>query len=164
MFANGAALGGAAFPAETRPGEKYVLTKEIARPPHDLYLVAVATGPGVTAPYWPIERPYQPTSPSYTPRVMAVTNPVYIDGDRDGSWTSPRAYASAVIGRAGTDPARLIPALAGYDQAVAAQAAGLCQAAGRDVRSGEFPRRLAEAGGPVLRGFADFVATLPEAR
>jgi hypothetical protein len=162
VFANGVAVGGATFPAETRPGEKYALAKEIARPRHDLYLVAVATGPGVTAPYWPIERPYQPTSPSYTPRVMAVTNPVYIDGDLDGSWTSPRAYASIVIGREGTDPARLIPALTGYDEAVAAQAAGLCQAAGHDVRRGEFPRRLAKASEPVRRGFARFAATLPE--
>jgi hypothetical protein len=163
LFANGVAIGEATFPAEMRPGEKYTYTKEIMRPRHDAHLAAVGTGPGVTAPYWPIERPYQPTSPTYAPRVMAVTNPVDIDGDGDGSWTSPRAYAAAVIGREGTDPARLIPALAGYDEAVAAQAAGLCRAAGHDVRRGEFPRQLAGASEPVRRGFARFAVTLPEA-
>jgi hypothetical protein len=164
LFANGVAIGKEAFPVVMRRGEKHIYAREITRPRHDFYLVAVATGPGVTAPYWPIERPFQPTSQSYTPRVMAITNPVYVDCDRDGSWTSPRAYASAVIGHEGTDPARLLPALAGYDEAVAAQAAGLCQTAGIDVRRSEFARRLAEASEPVRRGFARFAATLPQPR
>ena len=51
-----------------------------------------------------------------------------------------------------------------FDEAVAAQAAGLCHAAGQDVRRGEFPRRLADASEPVRRGFARFATTLPGAR
>ena len=163
LFANGRAVGAERFPTEMRPGEKFIYTKEIPRPRHDVSLVAVASGPGVTAPYWPIERPYQPTSQPFTPRVMAITNPVYIDGDNDGAWTSPRAYASAVVGREGADPAKLLPALAAYDEAVAAQAAGLCQSTGHDVRRGEYPARLAEAHESVRQGFARFAATLPEA-
>ncbi|MDR3635636.1 MAG: CehA/McbA family metallohydrolase [Isosphaeraceae bacterium] len=163
LFANGRVIGAERFPAAMHPGEKYHFTKEIPRPPHDVSLVAVATGPGVTAPYWPIERPYQPTSPSFTPRVMAITNPVYVDGDNDGAWTSPLAYASAVIEREGIDPAKLLPALAAYDEAVAAQAASLCQAAGHDVRQGEFPGRLTKAHAAVRQGFAQFAAALAEA-
>jgi hypothetical protein len=56
----------------------------------------------------------------------------------------------------------LIPALAKYDEAIAAQAASLCQAAGRDVRDAEFDRLLAVAPAAVGRGFATFAATLPE--
>ena len=164
VYADGSLVGEDTMPAEMRPGAKRTFTMSIRRPRHDAYLVAVATGPGVTAPYWPTERPYQPASDSYTPRVMAVTNPIYIDGDGDGSWTSPRAYASALVRREGTDPGRLLPALAGYDEAVAAQAASLCHAAGRDLRAGEFPRLLAGASEPVRRGFARFLSTLPEPR
>src|SRR5262249_24121872 len=74
-------------------GEKAGVFWEIPRPRYDVHLVAVASGPGVTAPYWPIAPPYQPTSPTWTPRVLSVTNPIFIDGDGDGSWTSARAYA-----------------------------------------------------------------------
>jgi hypothetical protein len=163
LFANGVPVAEDRFPTVTRPGRKSTLTRAIARPRHDVYLVAMATGPGVTAPYWPIERPYQPSSPTYTSRVMAITNPIYIDGDGDGTWTSPLAYASAVVGRVGTAPDRLPAALGEYDEAVAAQAASLCQAAGHDVRTGDYPARLAEAREPVRRGFAGFAATLADA-
>jgi len=56
--------------------------------------------------------------------------------------------------RTGTDPAQLLPALAGYDEAIAAQAAGLCRNAGRDVRDPEFTRALKMAGESVQLGFA----------
>ena len=58
-------------------------------------------------------------------------------------------------------PEALLPALAACDEAIAAQAAGLCRAAGRDVRDAEFARLLAAAPEPVRRGFAAFAATLP---
>ena len=165
LFANGEIVVLATFPTVMQPGKKYTFTKQIPRPRHDLHLVAVATGPGVTAPYWPIERPFQPTSTSYTPRVMAITNPVYIDGDNDGSWTSPLAYASALVRREGTAPDKLIHSLADYDEAVAAQAAGLCQAMGHEVlRTGEYRAALAGASESVKRGFASFATTLTEAR
>jgi hypothetical protein len=160
LFANGVSIAEERFPVEMRPGVKFIYTKEIPRPRHDVSLVAVATGPAVTASYWPIERPYQPSSPLCTPRVMAITNPVYIDGDKDGSWTSPLVYASAVVRRTGTDPVTLIPALSTYDESVDVQAAGLCQTAGRDVSHGDFLDQLAEASQAVQRGFARFTATL----
>ena len=56
----------------------------------------------------------------------------------------------------------MLPALGAYDEAIAAQAAGLCRAAGRDVRDAEFARLLAAAPEPVRRGFAAFAATLPK--
>src|SRR5262249_48881499 len=34
----------------------------LPRPTHDQYIVAIASGPGVTAPYWPLAPPFQPTS------------------------------------------------------------------------------------------------------
>ncbi|MFI5455523.1 MAG: CehA/McbA family metallohydrolase [Isosphaerales bacterium] len=146
--------------AGARAGTKTEVTWEIPRPGHDIYLVAIASGPGVAAPFWAVPHPYQPSSRTWTPRVLGVANPIYIDGDGDAVWTSPMQYAKRMIERVGTQAARLLPALESYDEAVAAQAAGLCQAAGRDVRGPEFARLLRTAAGPVQRGFAAFTAVL----
>jgi hypothetical protein len=163
LFANGIKLREEAIGEESgsRPGLKAVVTWTITRPRHDWYLVAIGSGPGVTAPFWAIPRPYQPTSRTWTPRVLGIANAVYIDGDGDALWTSPRQYAERLIERTGTDPARLLPALREYDEATAAQAAALCQARGRDVQGPEFTRSLATAAEPVRRGFAAFAATIP---
>jgi hypothetical protein len=55
----------------------------------------------------------------------------------------------------------LIAELAKYDEAVAAQTASLCQAVGRDVRSGEFAELLKTALPHVQRGFAAYAKSLP---
>ncbi len=162
LFLNGVPLREERVESRAGGGEKARIVWEIPRPKYDAHLVVVASGPGVTAPYWPIAPPYQPTLPTWTPRVLSVTNPVFIDGDGDGAWTSARLYAVRNVERTGTDPARLLPELSGYDEAVASQAAGLCQAAGRDVRGPDFVRRLASAAEPVRHGFAAFGATLTD--
>jgi hypothetical protein len=132
----------------------------IPRPAHDVHLIAIATGPGVTAPYWPIPRPYQPSSRAWQARVIGSTNPIWIDADGDGEYTSPRAYAQSLIERTGPDPTKLLPALATFDEAVAIQAASLCQATGRDIRGFEFQRQLKTATETTQRGFAAFIKTL----
>ena len=74
----------------------------------------------------------------------------------------PRVRACAVIQKTGTDPGKLLPALASYDEAVAAQADGLCRTAGRDVTDVEFARALKVAGESVRLGFAAFQKTLTD--
>ena len=160
LFADGALVREAMIDAGTVPGEKARVVWDLPRPRHDVFLVAVATGPGVTAPYWPIPRPYQATSKAWTPRLLGLANPVFLDGDGDGKWTSSRSYAEALVGRVGTDPAKLLPALGDYDEAVSAQAAGLCRAAGRDLHGPEFAAALTSAAAPVRRGFAAFARGL----
>ena len=81
--------------------------------------VAIATGPGVTAPYWEISRPYQPTSKVVNPRVIGSTNPIWIDGDGDGRFTAARAYAAAIIRRTGGEAGKINTALNDHDAAVA---------------------------------------------
>jgi hypothetical protein len=44
----------------------------------------------VTAPFWRIPKPYQPTSTAWNPRVIGATNPIWIDCDGDGKFTPPR--------------------------------------------------------------------------
>ncbi len=124
LFANGIKVREQAI----TPGEqvrKAGVTWTLPRPSHDVHLVAIATGPGVTAPYWDTPRPYQPTSKTFTPRVVGSTNPIWIDGDSDGQFTAARGYAARLVGAAAGDAAKLSAALTGYDAAVAVQAADL---------------------------------------
>ncbi len=148
-------------PANGR-SEKAKVTWELGRPKYDFTLTVIASGPGVTQPFWPIPRPYQPSSLVWKPVVIGATNPILVDGDGDGVWTSPWAYAVSAIKRVGTDPAALIPALAPFGQATSVQAAGLCAQAGRDVRSERFTKALASAPAHVQQGFAAFAATIPK--
>ena len=123
--------------------------------------LAVRPGPGIRDLYWTLARPYQPDSPAWNPRVYGVTNPVWIDADGDGVFTAPRALAKNVVALHGQDTAALVAELGHYDEAVAAQAAGLLQARGTDVRAEAIGRLLQGAAEPVRRGFAAFAATLP---
>jgi hypothetical protein len=140
--------------------EKARVEWSIPRPPHDVALVAVASGPGVTAPYWPIPRPYQPTSTAWEPRVFAVTNPIRVDADGDGSWSSPRYYAQFLIEIFGADPTALFPTLSRYDEAVATQAAAFCLPEGQGERDPEYVRALKTAPEVVRRGFAAYEESL----
>jgi hypothetical protein len=160
LYANGVKVREARV--DLAPGAwKATVAWDLPRPPQDVSLVAVASGPGVTAPYWAIARPYQPTSREWSPRVFGITNPIDLDGDGDGTWTSPRAYAEAIVALVGTAPRALVPALRDHDEAVAIQAAELCRLAGRDLRGTDYTDALKDAPGPVRRGFAALAATGP---
>jgi hypothetical protein len=133
----------------------------LARPKHDVHLVAMATGPGVVAPFWAIPRPYQPISSRWESRVIGSTNPVWLDGDGDGRFTAARTYAKRVVNEYGRDPAKLISSLNGFDEAVAAQAASLCAAAGQSSSSPAFAEALKDGAAQVQRGFSAFAQTQP---
>jgi len=160
LYANGVKIRDQQIEAPAGPVEKARITWTIPRPAYDAHLVAIASGPPVTAPFWTIPKPYQPTSRVWEPRVMGATNPIWIDGDGDGKFSAPRTYAKAVVEKAGTEVANLIAELVKYDEAVAAQAASVCQATGRDVRSQAFCEALNKAPPHVQRGFASYSATL----
>jgi hypothetical protein len=137
------------------------VTWVLARPRHDVHLVAIAVGPGVGAPFWAIPRPYQPISSRWEGRVIGSTNPVWLDGDGDGRFTAARTYAKRVVTEYGRDPAKLISSLDGFDEAVAAQAASLCTAAGQSLSSPAFAEALKAGAAQVQRGFRAFAATQP---
>jgi hypothetical protein len=121
LYANGRVIREQAIEDAGRGGEKTRITWQIPKPSHDVHLVVIATGPGVTAPYWEIPRPYQPTSKSFTPRVIGSTNPIWLDADGDGQFESAFGYASKLTKQHGKDRSALRRALKDYDQAVATQ-------------------------------------------
>lgn len=141
--------------------EKARVIWKIPPPRHDQFLVAIATGPGVSAPYWAIPRPYQPAAKIWKPLVIGATNPIWIDGDGDKKFTPARAYAASVVDRTLEKPEQLLRDLEAYDEAVAAQAAGLWQKAGKDFREAHFQDLLKNAPQHVRAGFSAFAQSLP---
>ncbi len=162
IFMNGVSeLGYTTLPANPSALDKgsagFAFKDQSATPKHDFWIVAVATAPGVTAPFWAIPRPYQPSSKTWTSRVIGVTNPIYVDGDGDGSYTSPRGYAESLHRRHKGNLRELFKALEDYDQAVVAQTASLLHADGVDLNSVEIKRLRNTATPTTRRGFSRFM-------
>jgi hypothetical protein len=134
----------------------------IPRPAHDVWLVAVASGPGVREPYWPLSRPYQPNRPDWDPRVIGSTGPIYVDADGSGRYESPYESAKRLVEQSDSSPAKLIDALSKYDEATAAQAASVCRARGMDLRAGPFQQALQKATPAVRHGFTAYLNLLPK--
>ena len=108
------------------PGVKWKGSWRLPRFKHDVHLVAIATGPGVNELFWPIARPYQPSSQVWHSYVVGSTGAVWIDADGSGRFNPAFEYASRLVVDSSNDLPKLISRLAGYDAAVAAQAARLC--------------------------------------
>jgi hypothetical protein len=125
LYANGILIREQKISDDGKAGEKASVTWEIPKPKHDVYLVVIATGPGITAPYGETPSPYQPSSRTFVPRVIGSTNPVWLDADGDGKFQSAFSYAESVVKQFGSDAAKLKAALSDYDQSVAAQVASL---------------------------------------
>lgn len=61
-------------------GEKFTKSFSLAKlgaSPGD-FLCAVATGPGITEPWWPIMPPYQPDTPDFDPFIIGISPAVWI--------------------------------------------------------------------------------------
>jgi hypothetical protein len=127
LYVDGIPVREEAIAAGTGAGLKWEATWRLPAPGHDVHLVAVATGPGVSAPYWPTAKPYQPTSTQFTPYVLGVSGAVFVDADGSGAFDSAIVYARREV--AATSDLRLLGQRLGrYDAAVATQAASLLRA------------------------------------
>src|SRR5690606_25842945 len=102
-------------------------------PPHDVFLVAVAEGPGPYLPFWPIAKPYQPTSLEWNPKIFGITGAVWIDADHNNQRDSSRDYATELMRQAGKDMTSLIQSLSSYDESVAVQVATMIHLTGKDL-------------------------------
>jgi hypothetical protein len=161
LFANGQIIREAAIAGEAddTPGVKWSGKWTLPRPEHDIFLVAIAEGPGISAPFWPIAKPYQPVSPLWIPSVIGSTGAVWIDGDRDGHRTSAYSYAKELLSSSKGDMGSLIEKLSSYDEAVAVQVAALLQENGRKLTGPDFTKFLQQATPATRSGFLKFIKT-----
>jgi hypothetical protein len=156
LFANGRKIREGVIKEGKQAGVKWSGEWTLPRFKHDVHLVAIASGPGLSDLFWPIAKPYQPTSPVVVRRVLGATGAVWLDADGDGKRTSAREYAQHLERAAGSDWQKLVNTLRDYDEAVAVQAASLLQARGISVGESEVREAAKKAGGHVDRGFQAF--------
>ena len=133
----------------------------IARPPRDAWLAAVATGPGVDKPYWPIPRPYQPLDPNWDPRVIGATNPIRLDADNDGKYSSPAEYARQTVDAGKGELPRVLELLKPFDESVSVQAAALLRRKGVDLRSVGARSAIDRAHPRVRHALVAYISALP---
>jgi hypothetical protein len=159
LFANGVRIAETNWAESKVPRSTGVAASvewKIPRPKHDVALVVVATGPGATAPHWPIPKPYQPVSPRWIGQVIGVANPIRVDADGDGRFSPARDYAARIISE-GREANELVRVLADFDEAVAIQAAALLRQKGAALNSVEWRAALA-AEYQLLRAFEKVLA------
>lgn len=156
LYVNGRKIREERIADSQKPGVKWSGEWKLPRLAHDVHLVAVASGPGVRDLYWPIAKPYQPTSPHVDRRVIGSTGAIWIDSDGDGKRTCALEYANRLLKAVGAEPIKAVQALEHYDEAVAAQLAGLLQARGVSLQEAGLRGALQKAGEHAVQGFQSF--------
>jgi hypothetical protein len=125
----------------------------IPLPSHDIYLVAIAEGPGNGMPWWPMAKPFQPVSISWEPRLFGSTGAVRIDADKDGKYNSPNDYATKIVESSKKNIGEIVRILSSCDEAVAGQVAALLWKKGENLDSREFKEALGKSTPAVRSGF-----------
>ena len=122
LYVNGVRVREEAIEKGARAGIKWEGLWRLPKPQHDVHLVAIASGPGVSPPYWPTAKPHQPTSIDFSPYVLGVSGAVFVDADGSGTFESASEYARRLVAKS-TDVRELATRLGAYDGTVAVQAA-----------------------------------------
>ena len=156
LFANGARVLSRPLSHTRSAVVKADVTLTLPRPSHDVWLVAIATGPGADHPYWPIPRPYQPTDPNWEPKVIGSSSILRVDADGDGAYSSPADYARKEVDAAGGAPDRLMASLVRYDAAVAVQAASLLHERGGNLSTAPWAPAIERASPAVRHAFVAY--------
>lgn len=156
LYANGQKIREAFIPKKAGGGIKWQGNWLLPKPGHDLILVAVARGPGVHIPYWPIVRPFEHKSSIFHPLVVGISGAVRIDADANGHFTSAYEYAKSLWDSSKGNLPFFITELGNYDESVAIQAAAVIVENGMDLNSQDLAKALSGAPSKVRNGFRRF--------
>lgn len=158
LYANGIKIRNAEIDADegSRRGVKFAITWRLRHLPHDVYLTAIATGPGITAPYWPGAKPYQRTSSHWVPYVLGCSGAVYVDADGSGKFDCAFDYATRAVTSGNGEIAGTILGLDGFDASVAAEAAGILRSRGKISTPQQAQDAAAGAPADVRGGFEEY--------
>jgi hypothetical protein len=163
LYANGVQVREEKIGTGSKAGIKWEGTWRVPGPRHDVHLVAVATGPGISAPYWPTAKPYQPTSIEFTPYVLGLSGAVFVDADGSGVFESAFEYARREVS-SGADARPLATRLASYDSAVATQAASLMRASDPNAFDATVRSMIQQAAPHVARGLTAYLEAWRESQ
>jgi hypothetical protein len=163
LFANGKKIREEKIVDQDAAGIKWSGSWELTIPSHDIFLVAVAEGPDNARPFWPIARPYQPTSATWSGGVMGLSGAVWLDADKNGKRDSAFDYARLLNKQARGDLSLLIESLSSYDESVAIQAAALLHVSGKNLAGTEISKALRRAAPQTKSGFQTVIRELQPA-
>ncbi|WP_234567296.1 CehA/McbA family metallohydrolase [Rhodohalobacter sp. 614A] len=152
LYQNGQIVRSEKISTKSRAGLKWEGSWNLPKLNHDSFLVAIARGPGITKPFWPIARPWEPKSIEWTPEVIGTTGAIWLDEDGNGKRTSAFEYATEVMELSEGFFSELLQQLENFDQAVAIQAAGIFfEEHSNQLPLSEEMHRLIEASAPQVR-------------
>lgn len=156
LYANGQKIREVIIKGNGSNGVKWSGSWNIPVSRQDIFLVAIAEGPGHSTPFWPIPKPYQPTSIVWNPKVIGSSGAVWIDGDANGKRTSAYDYANQLITQTSGNFCQLFNELSDYDEAVSVQTASILQQRGILLSNTELTERLKQALPEVQKEFQAF--------
>lgn len=150
VYANGAALIEKKVPS-VKPGTATDLTVSFQLGPQkdDAWLVCVVLGDAVTNPAWA-------TAQKYT---FAATNPIYLDADGDGKWSSPRETAGSLLANAGDDWSSQWSAVQKAEDPIAIQMVSLLR-----LKSNAAQRKTLDSRLAGMEQFKEFLRYAPKAK
>ncbi|MEX1239888.1 MAG: CehA/McbA family metallohydrolase [Cyclobacteriaceae bacterium] len=160
LYANGKKIREEKIENQKAPGIKWSGSWNLTMPTHDIFLVALAEGPDNHAPYWPIGKPYQPTSPDWVGGIFGLSGAVWLDADRNAKRDAAFDYARSLQQQFSRDFAGLIQKLASYDEAVAIQVAALLHQKGENLTGTEISKALHHAAPETKSGFQRVIREL----
>ena len=140
LYANGIEIFKERIQNRNNGGVKSNISWLVKKGKQDIFLVALAEGNQNTLPYWPIVKPFQPTSTKWRPYVVGCSGAVWIDMDGDGKGTSAYEYAKRLVDSYSRDLNSLVKQLNQFDEAVTAQAILLLDDQGNILNSRAFSK------------------------
>jgi hypothetical protein len=141
-------------------GVKWKGTWTLPKLNHDYHVVAIAEGPGKHMIFWPLAKPYQPSSPDWKPTVIGASGAVWVDADKNEKKESANDYAKEIIRSASKDIGKIIELLKNYDEAVAIQVAALLHLTKVNLDSRRIQNALKKASQQTQSGFAKVEAEI----
>lgn len=141
-------------------GVKWSSSWTLPKSTHDYHVVAIAEGPGDGMVFWPIAKPYQPTSADWTPRVIGASGAVWVDADGNGKRESANAYAKDIVSRSSNNINEMIKALEVHDEAVAIQVAAILHLNNINLTSKKIQNALKKGGEEIRQGFEKVINEL----
>ena len=162
LYSNGKKIQEEKIKMGSTAGIKWKGSWPINIPKHDVFLVAIAEGPGDKMPYWPIAKPYQPSSPDWLPKVIGSTGAVWIDADKNGKRNSAIDYALEIVNASQGDINKIVNQLKPFDEAVAMQVAALLWKEGKTLTSNEISNSLKHAAPATRLGFQKIIKEITQ--